>query len=63
MAARAEGERVLRVEDLDAALDRALALEQPYVVDVKTPAEASPTLGLRDVSPCRGSAQGSSYET
>ena len=46
MAARAEGERVLRVKDLNATVDRALALERPYVVDVKTFAEASPTLGL-----------------
>jgi thiamine pyrophosphate-dependent acetolactate synthase large subunit-like protein len=43
----AEGERVARASALPAALGRALDAPGPYVLDVLTSADASPTVGLR----------------
>jgi acetolactate synthase-1/2/3 large subunit len=45
----AEGERVAEPAALPAALARALAAPSPYVVDVLTSPDASPTVGLRAV--------------
>ena len=66
MAARAmgaEGERVESIEALPEVLDRALASERPFVVDVQTSAEASPTLGMRDIAPRTRPSEGGSYKT
>lgn len=53
-AVGADGARVEREQDLDAALEAALRAERPFVVDVITdPAEAAPT-GARNQSLSRG---------
>ena len=59
----AQGEFVESVEDLEAALERALAAPGPTVLELHTSADASPTVGLKRVVRGLGGGWGSSYAT
>ena len=59
----AEGERVESLEALGAALQRAMATPGPHVLELRTSADASPTVGLKRVKRGLSGGRGSSYAT